>query len=302
MRTGGGFGDALIMRHLSDLARPRALFLVVASLASLGPACGGSSDSKLFDDGNSLAGSSGKATGGTAATAGSSSGGVSVAGSSGTSGSSGAGGNETGGVSGGGGTSTGGAPSGDAATGGLDGATTAGSGGTTTGGSGGATTGGSGGTLMDASAASGGTGGVVEDAASGGTGGVGTGGADAGNAIGNGVDCNGTQCEPGEECCMPSNGSDYCAPAGSQCTCTGAACTTTVVTCDEPTDCAEGMYCCFTVVYSVSSTRVSTLQCQADCSAPYTEYILCDPNSPDICPQGTSCLTALLMTNLNACQ
>jgi len=201
-------------------------------------------------------------TGGGAADAGPSSGG---------SGASGAGGVfATGGAGGGGGSSG-----------------TAGSGGSDTDGS-----------IVDANTDTGAGG--AQDSGSGGTGG---GLGDSGGIGGSdGVDCDGTQCDPGERCCVPSNGAAYCAASGDECACTGITCTTTTMTCDSQSDCTGGEICCATVTYTGLSTYVPAVRCQASCAQMYTEYVLCDPNGPDICPGQTSCSQGILLSIIDVCQ
>jgi hypothetical protein len=56
------------------------------------------------------------------------------------------------------------------------------------------------------------------------------------------------------------------------------------------------------VMYTGLSARVPTVQCQASCAQMYTEFILCDPNGPDICPDQTSCSQGLLLSIIDVCQ
>jgi hypothetical protein len=136
----------------------------------------------------------------------------------------------------------------------------------------------------------------------GGDGGVGgTNGASGSGGSGDGVVCAGNQCDPGRRCCFPSNGSAYCTTRGAECACTGL-CTTTTMTCDSQSDCSNGDICCATVAYSVGSARVSTVRCQPSCSTTLVEYIVCDPNGPDICPGLTNCSQALLLSAIDVCQ
>jgi hypothetical protein len=136
---------------------------------------------------------------------------------------------------------------------------------------------------------------------SGGSGGTGgTGGTGGGG--GNGTLCAGNQCDPGRRCCFPSNNDPYCTAPGAECECTGIGCSSTIMTCDEQSDCMNGEICCAIVAYAPGSVRVSHVRCQPSCSTALVEYIICDPNGPDICPGQTSCSQGLLLSAIDVCQ
>jgi hypothetical protein len=156
---------------------------------------------------------------------------------------------------------------------------------------------GAGGTTFDADIDTGfgGTTGSGPEPDGGGFGGTGGGGDD-------GLVCAGNRCDPGRRCCFPSNGMAYCAAPGAECACTGLGCTTTTMTCDSQSDCENGEICCATVAYSLGSARVSQVRCQPSCSTTLVEYVICDPNGPDICTGQTNCSPGLLLSAINVCQ
>ena len=97
--------------------------------------------------------------------------------------------------------------------------------------------------------------------------------------------CNSQPCQTGEICCFNlMNPTDHCGQTG---TC-GAG--YIELSCSGPTDCAGSSVCCGNLDMNVpmGTAPYTSVSCQPSCNG-QNQVVICDPQSPNLCPQGTQC-------------
>ena len=100
----------------------------------------------------------------------------------------------------------------------------------------------------------------------------------------------------GNVCCLPwGGGLAECLPAQ-----TGCGGNASDIYCDEPDDCGPNELCCGTFLGGPFNYEI--IECAATCAA-NGEYILCDPNGPNICTPPDTCQpSAVLPQGYTVCR